>query len=187
MAAIQNDLSNSLPAVLAMLIVGMLLLGLWPPIWRYLGSKGRCDPLATAVAPPQRRPPAQQVNMDPHTPSPNHSPSRHPFHTFLDYGLTYIVIGTLAAVTLGNAGPSIGSSPKFSEQIHQANGPVAAFAILAGICLGLADLAMLYSIALIGVVLGPMISSTTSIIVGATPAVCQARAVSLLTVRLAWC
>lgn len=126
-----NDLAQSLPAVLALLISGMLLLGLWPPCWRHLGMNGR-----------------------------------NQTHTFLDYGLTYIVVGALTAVTLGNAGASIGAAPSFSEQIRQPHSPAVAFALAAGVCLGLADLAMMTTISILGLVLGPMISSTTSICVG---------------------
>lgn len=59
---------------------------------------------------------------------------RIPSHIFLDYALTYLVIGSTVALTLGQLGPE---QPNFLEQLQQDNGSMVAFAFAGGFCLAL--------------------------------------------------
>jgi ABC-type Na+ efflux pump permease subunit len=57
---------------------------------------------------------------------------RIPSHIFLDYALTYLVLGTVVALTLGQLGPADASSPRFLQQLSQDNGRMVAFALAGG-------------------------------------------------------
>jgi hypothetical protein len=57
---------------------------------------------------------------------------RIPSHIFLDYALTYLVLGTVVALTLGQLGPGTPDSPQFLQQLGQDNGRMVAFAIAGG-------------------------------------------------------
>jgi hypothetical protein len=57
---------------------------------------------------------------------------RIPSHIFLDYALTYLVLGTAVALTLGQLGPATAESPAFLQQLSQQNGRMVAFALAGG-------------------------------------------------------
>jgi hypothetical protein len=91
---------------------------------------------------------------------------RNSTHIYFDYAATYVVAATVSASTLGTFGHSPSSAPSFFEQLGQRNGPLAAFAILSGCCMGVGDAAMQYSVALLGLSVGPAIINSLIIILG---------------------
>ena len=91
---------------------------------------------------------------------------RHGTHIYFDYAVAYIVSATASALTLGTFGNSPSKAPNFIEQLGQRNGPLAAFAILSGACMGVGDAAMQYSVAFLGLSVGPAIINSLIIILG---------------------
>jgi hypothetical protein len=57
---------------------------------------------------------------------------RIPAHIFLDYALTYLVLATAIALTLGQLGPGTPETPPFLQQLRQDNGRMVAFAMAGG-------------------------------------------------------
>jgi hypothetical protein len=104
---------------------------------------------------------------------------RIPAHIFLDYALTYLVVGCIAALTLGQLGPSAGSKTatlhrsaatelSFTQQLQhvQDNWQMVVFAMCGGFCLAMGDLAIQYTTAFLGLSVGPPLVNALTIIVG---------------------
>ncbi|WIA38780.1 hypothetical protein OEZ86_002068 [Tetradesmus obliquus] len=91
---------------------------------------------------------------------------RIPSHTFLDYALTYLLLGTAAALTLGQLGPENAATPRFLTQLTQDNGRAVAFALAGGFFLAFGDLGMQYATALLGLSIGPPLLNALTVIIG---------------------
>ncbi|KAF6262348.1 ureide permease-domain-containing protein [Scenedesmus sp. NREL 46B-D3] len=91
---------------------------------------------------------------------------RVPSHIFLDYALTYLVLGTAVALTLGQLGPATPGSPPFLQQLSQDNSRMVAFALAGGFCLAFGDLGMQYATALLGLSIGPPLLNALTVIIG---------------------
>uniref|UniRef100_A0A383VZ22 Uncharacterized protein n=1 Tax=Tetradesmus obliquus TaxID=3088 RepID=A0A383VZ22_TETOB len=91
---------------------------------------------------------------------------RIPSHTFLDYALTYLLLGTAAALTLGQLGPEDAAAPRFLTQLQQDNGRAVAFALAGGFFLAFGDLGMQYATALLGLSIGPPLLNALTVIIG---------------------
>ena len=74
--AISMILLQSTGGSVALMLLGMAMLGCWPVVWKHISLKGR--------------------NFT---------------HTFLDYCLTYVVLGSFTAVTFGQLGPEVSGTP----------------------------------------------------------------------------
>ncbi len=113
-----------------LMVLGMILLGCWPVVWKHIALRGR--------------------NFT---------------HTFLDYCLTYAVIGAFTALTFGQLGPEISGQPNFIDQLQQKAVyilvPTAAFG---GMCFMMADICVQYSVALLRLAIGPPILNAVVII-----------------------
>ncbi len=85
----------------------------------------------------------------------------------MDYCFTYMVAASVIALTLGQFGGSDSDGkPNFLQQLPQRNVAAAAAAIASGVCVGLGDAAMQYSIALLGLAVGPAVINSLIVIVG---------------------
>lgn len=62
-------------------------------------------------------------------------------------------------------GPKQGR-PNFIDQLGQSNGPLVGFALAGGVTLAVGDVCMIFSVALLGLAVGPAAISALSIIVG---------------------
>lgn len=62
-------------------------------------------------------------------------------------------------------GPQQGR-PNFVDQLGQSNGPLVAFALAGGVSLAVGDVCMMFSVALLGLAVGPAAINALSIIVG---------------------
>ena len=60
--------------------------------------------------------------------------------------------------------------PNFTTQITQPDGPLAGVAIFGGVALALGDVCMMYSVALLGLAVGPAAINAFSIVLGASAA-----------------
>ena len=90
-----------------------------------------------------------------------------PRRIYMDYCFTYVVAASVIALTLGQFGDSDSDGkPNFLQQLAQRNVAGTAWAIASGICVGLGDAAMQYSIALLGLAVGPAVMNSLIVIVG---------------------
>jgi hypothetical protein len=92
---------------------------------------------------------------------------RIPSHTMLDYIVSYVLVGVITTLTLGQLGPPPADGrPNFLDQIRQPNGPVTAFALASGVFLGIGDVALQYAVAFLGLAIGPPIMNALTVILG---------------------
>lgn len=90
-----------------------------------------------------------------------------PRRIYMDYCVAYLVSASVTALTLGQLGSSdSGGKPNFLQQLPQRNAAAAGWAIGSGVCVGLGDAAMQYSIALLGLSVGPAVINSLIVIVG---------------------
>jgi len=57
-------------------------------------------------------------------------------------GLTYLTVGVVTSLTLGQIGAAAPGSANFFDQLSQPNGQLVAFAVAGGVCLAVADIAV---------------------------------------------
>ncbi len=62
-------------------------------------------------------------------------------------------------------GPKQGR-PNFTDQLGQANGPLVGFAIAGGVTLAVGDVCMQFSVALLGLSVGPAAINALTIVIG---------------------
>lgn len=87
-------------------------------------------------------------------------------HTFLDYCLAYVLMGVVVSLTFGQLGGS--HDHKFLYQLGQDNGWAVLFAVVGGITLSMGDVAIQYTVDLLGMATGPAIINALAISVGVT-------------------
>ena len=91
----------------------------------------------------------------------------NPRHIYVDYAAIYLCAATFAALTLrqfGHSNPR--TTPDFLQQVPQRNAAVALFAVFGGVCMGVGNAAMQYSVALLGLAVGPAVINSLIVIVG---------------------
>lgn len=66
-------------------------------------------------------------------------------------------------------GSSLPGIPNIATQLGQSNAPLAAFALAGGVTLAVGDVCMMFSVALLGLAVGPAAINAISIVVGAPP------------------
>ena len=94
---------------------------------------------------------------------------RRPSHTFLDYGISYLLTAVVVAFTAGQIGSPSQGYPNIATQMGQSNAPLAAFALLGGVSAAVGDLCMLFSVALLGLAVGPASINAIGIVAGSLP------------------
>ena len=62
-------------------------------------------------------------------------------------------------------GPKQGR-PNFTDQLGQANGPLVGFAVAGGVTLAVGDVCMQFSVALLGLLVGPAAINALTIVIG---------------------
>jgi hypothetical protein len=92
-----------------------------------------------------------------------HIYKRRSAHTFIDYGIGLLLMGTLPTLITGWQPDEVDGRPAFFEQLKQPIGRLAAVVAASGALLGLADSFMTITVRMIGLSLGPAISSSTSL------------------------
>ncbi|KAI4381380.1 hypothetical protein MLD38_007454 [Melastoma candidum] len=93
---------------------------------------------------------------------------RLPQHTYLDYSLSNLLSALLLAFTLGQVGVSSPVSPNFLDQLSQDNWPSVLFAMAGGVFLSLGNLATQYALALVGLSVSVVITSSITVVIGTT-------------------
>ena len=94
---------------------------------------------------------------------------RRPSHTFLDYCISYLLTAVVVAFTAGQIGSPSQGYPNIATQMGQSNAPLAAFALLGGVSAAVGDLCMLFSVALLGLAVGPASINAIGIVAGSPP------------------
>jgi hypothetical protein len=82
---------------------------------------------------------------------------------FIDYGIGLVFMGCLPTLMTGWTPDVLDGKPSFFDQIQQPVMPLVAIVCAAGVLLGFADNFMTITVKMIGLSLGPAISSSTSL------------------------
>nr|POF12429.1 ureide permease 2 [Quercus suber] len=93
---------------------------------------------------------------------------RLPQHTYLDYSITNLFAAVIIALTFGEIGKGTPSAPNFFTQLSQDNWPSVLFAMAGGVVLSIGNLSTQYSLALVGLSVTEVISSSIIVVIGTT-------------------
>lgn len=91
---------------------------------------------------------------------------RLPQHTYLDYAVTNVVVGSLFALLLGQLGEGTLNAPNFITQLQQENWPAVVLAMVGGFSLCLGNILMQYSLAFCGISLTEVVSASLAVVGG---------------------
>ncbi|XP_050277387.1 ureide permease 1-like isoform X15 [Quercus robur] len=93
---------------------------------------------------------------------------RLPQHTYLDYSITNLLAAVIIALTFGEIGKGTPTAPNFFTQLSQDNWPSVLFAMAGGVVLSIGNLSTQYSLALVGLSVTEVITSSIIVVIGTT-------------------
>ncbi|GAA0170146.1 hypothetical protein LIER_24475 [Lithospermum erythrorhizon] len=95
---------------------------------------------------------------------------RLPQHNFLDYSITNLLAAVAIALTVGQIGEPKHDKPNFISQLNQIeyNYPCMLIAMVGGIFLSLGNLSMQYALAIVGLSVTEVITSSIAVVLGTT-------------------